>query len=284
MPIVRIPDPNALPTIQNDFVRQNNKSAVNFLQVNKPIWDDATNIVQGAIFQIGGTVYYCNASTAIGGAPSAYIKLTPSGDGSIVTPTYVADLTGVSWNNAYNGYYDVGGNAYIFDELIAIVAGEIVGAKTRLWRAFQIMLSLNVTFTANPIFSGDPTFSGNATFDNGIIANGGITEHSITYKDKIMDIGDWNMNLTGSISIAHGLNVNKIRSVLSLIQSDSGVILDPDGKYDGTVGGIGHYVYINGANVSVVRRTGSVYDISPNYNAVSPEISTRGWIVIKYVV
>ncbi len=116
MPIVRIPDPNALPTIPNDYVRQNNLIAIGFLQVNKSIWEDAANnIVQGAVFQVGGTIYYANAATAIGGVASAYIKLTPSGDGSTVAPTYIADLTGVTWNSTYNGYYDVSGNAYIFN-------------------------------------------------------------------------------------------------------------------------------------------------------------------------
>ena len=125
MPIVRIPYPNALPTIQADFVAQNNLIRTGFLQVNKSIWEDAANnIVQGAVFQIGGTIYYANAATAIGGGASAYIKLTPSGDGTIVTPTYVANLAGVSWNSAYNGYYDVGGNAYIFDEIDAYRDGE----------------------------------------------------------------------------------------------------------------------------------------------------------------
>ncbi len=173
MPIVRIPYPNALPTIQADFVAQNNLIRTGFLQVNKSIWEDAANnIVQGAVFQIGGTVYYCNAATAIGGGPSAYIKLTPSGDGSIVTPTYVANLAGVSWNSAHNGYYDVGNNAYVFDELVAIDAGEIAAANTRLWKAFTTLINGNFNFSGNPIFSGNPAFSGNPTFNNPITNNG----------------------------------------------------------------------------------------------------------------
>ena len=141
MPIVRIPYPNALPTLPADYVAQNNLIATGFLQVNKPIWEDAANnIVQGAVFQIGGTVYYCNAATAIGGGASAYIKLTPSGDGSTVAPTYVVDLTGVTWNSAYNGYYDVGGNAYVFDELVAYIAGEITALNIKLWKAMHVML------------------------------------------------------------------------------------------------------------------------------------------------
>ena len=270
MPIVRIPDPNALPTIQNDFVRQNNKSAVNFLQVNKPIWDDATNIVQGAIFQIGGTVYYCNASTAIGGAPSAYIKLTPSGDGSIVTPTYVADLTGVSWNNAYNGYYDVGGNAYIFDELIAIVAGEIVGAKTRLWRAFQIMLSLNVTFTANPIFSST------------INLTGGITENGVTHKTKIIPIGTWNMVTTVQVLVAHGLGSYRVvRSVVVQIRVDTDNAsnnLPAPLPAATTVEAIS----VNNTNIVIERATNGVFDNS-NYDIMGAD-GNRGWITIRYEV
>ena len=159
MPIVRIPDPNALPTIQNDYVRQNNKIATGFLQVNKPIWEDAANnIVQGAVFQVGGTVYHCTAATAIGGGASSYIKLTPSGDGSTLAPTYVADLTGVTWNSAYNGYYDVSGNLYVFDELVALQDGEIAAVNIRLWKAINTLLNGNFTFSGNPIFSGNPNF------------------------------------------------------------------------------------------------------------------------------
>ena len=119
-------------------------------------------------------------------------------------------------------------------------------------------------------------------FNRSLKVAGGIETDGTKFKTKKIDIGDWNMNSTSSVSKAHGVTLTKIRSVTSLIQSDSGLILDPDGKYDNTITGIGYYVYINNTNVFVTRRTGSVYDVSPNYNAVSPEISTRGWIIITY--
>ncbi len=100
---------------------------------------------------------------------------------------------------------------------------------------------------------------------------------------KIIDIGDWNMNSTTTVSKAHGVTLTKIRSVTSLIQDDSGLTLTPAAKFDSTIGGIGYYVYVNNTTVSVTRRTGSVYEVSPNYNAVSPEISTRGWMMIWYI-
>lgn len=144
MPIIRVPYGNALPTEQADYTKQNNLLAAGFMNVNKPIWEDAANnIVQGAIFQVGGTIYHCTAATAIGGVASDYIKLTPSGDGSSLTPTYVANLAGVTWNSAYNGYYDVGGNAYVFDEIEAFLGGQIPSANIKLWQGILKLLTLN---------------------------------------------------------------------------------------------------------------------------------------------
>ncbi len=275
MPIVRIPDPNALPTIQNDYVRQNNLIATGFLQVNKPIWESGGNIVQGAIFQIGGTVYHCTAATAIGGGASNYIKLTPSGDGSTLAPTYVADLTGVTWNSTYNGYYDVSGNAYVFDELAAILATEIAGANTRLWKALITMLTQNVTF------SGDPTFSGNATFDNDIIANGGIrTDGANTLKIKILDIGAWNMNVSiagaAIVTIAHGLTLANIRSITVIIRDDSdSLYMDYASQKDNS--NFQHLV-ASGANIIIRVAAGDFWDHA-DFNGGA----NRGWIKITYI-
>jgi hypothetical protein len=138
MSIVRVAYPNPLPSAQSDFVKQDNLIETGFLMINKPIWISGGNILQGNVFQCGGTVYYTDADTAIVGAASDYVKLVPNGDGSELDPEYVANLGGVSWNKVYNGYYDVGGNLYIFDELLAIQAGEIASANTRLWQAIKL--------------------------------------------------------------------------------------------------------------------------------------------------
>ena len=88
-----------------------------------------SNVVKGAVFQVGGATYLATADTAITGSASDYVKLTISVDGLSLAPSYVADLTGVTWSSTYNGYYDVGGNLYIFDELKAYAAGTIVAKK-----------------------------------------------------------------------------------------------------------------------------------------------------------
>jgi hypothetical protein len=154
MPINRIPYGEALPVSTQDYVRQNNLLETGFLRVNDPWPVVGGNIVQGAVFQIGGTVYLCTAATAIGGVPSNYVKLTPSGDGSTCAADYVANLAGVSWNSAFNGYYDIGGNYYVFNEMTALIAGEIAAVRTRLGNALNTLLGLNLTF------NGDNTFNG----------------------------------------------------------------------------------------------------------------------------
>jgi len=266
MPIVRIPYPNALPAEQNDYVKQNNLIETGFLQVNKPIWEDAANnIVQGAVFQVGGTVYYCTAATAIGGGASNYIKLTPSGDGSTLAPTYVVDLTGVTWDSAYNGYYDVSGNAYVFDELVAIDDGELAAANTRLWKAFTTLLGGNFTFSGVPVFSGDPTYT---------------TSNSIQWKLKIVSIGAWNMMTTPTVTIAHGLILADIIAVQATIINDAGTIQN---QLPGRVlsGSVDAYIgQRNATTVSLHTDTTGGYYYTTSYDGAG----NRGWIPIIYKV
>jgi hypothetical protein len=46
-------------------------------------------------------------------------------------------LTGVTWNSTYNGYYDVSGNLYVFDELLALYEDEITSLNNKLWNAIN---------------------------------------------------------------------------------------------------------------------------------------------------
>jgi hypothetical protein len=134
MPITRYPYPNSLPTDQQDFVKQNNLLITGFFRVNEPSSISGANVTKGAVFQIGGVIYYCTADTAIGGAASNYVKISPDVGGATCTASYVANLVGVSWNQAYNGYYDVGGNLYVFDEGRALQAGQIAAVVQRYLR------------------------------------------------------------------------------------------------------------------------------------------------------
>ena len=100
------------------------------------------HIAKGSFFAIGGSIYVADSDTAITGTSSAYVKLTPSG--TTASPSYVASLTGVTWSDTYNGYYDGSGNLYIFDEVVARNAGAITELKTtRNWKGLNTAVIAN---------------------------------------------------------------------------------------------------------------------------------------------
>ena len=86
-------------------------------------------IPQGIVLQIGGVVYRADSAETVTGTASKYVRVAPSG--ATATANYVTNLSGVSWNAQYNGYYDGSGNLYIFDENQALYDGAVATVKTR---------------------------------------------------------------------------------------------------------------------------------------------------------
>jgi len=119
MPINKLTSPQSTPTSLADWVAMKNLIESVYLGTELPVRIDYDNdlVLKGSVFQIGGSIYLADADTAITGTPSDYVKLTPSG--SIAAPSYVANLTGITWNDTYNGYYDGSGNLVVFDEMKA---------------------------------------------------------------------------------------------------------------------------------------------------------------------
>lgn len=125
MAINKITAPSEVPASVSDYQAQNDLLDVLNLAVLGADRVSGSNVVKSSVFNVGGAIYLADADTAITGSASAYVKLTVSVDGLTLAPSFVADLTGVSWNTAYLGYYDVDGNLYVFDEYDAFQAGEI---------------------------------------------------------------------------------------------------------------------------------------------------------------
>jgi len=99
-------------------------------------------------------------------------------------------------------------------------------------------------------------------------------------KVKYIEIGDWNMNSSGSgftsKTIAHGLaDHEKIRAYSVLIRNDAGTDLRDLHVETGTgVDGI------NSTNINLVANTGSFFDTA-TYSSTS---INRGYIKIEYIV
>jgi hypothetical protein len=116
---------------------------------------------------------------------------------------------------------------------------------------------------------------------NGVTAS--VTEINTlvgnTLKTKVINIGDWDMDVTSFLGVAHGLTVANIRSVSAMIRDDAGANNYPlvfDADSDGVMDGA---VYCAVSNVVMTRVTAGFFD-SVDFNATS---YNRGWIVIQYV-
>jgi len=96
----------------------------------------------------------------------------------------------------------------------------------------------------------------------------------------IVNIGDWDMDATASVSIAHGIaDYSKIRSVSVLIIPDAATTLIPlDTSFSGGVpaGSIGQ---IQSVNIPLFRTATGTFD-STNYDSTS---FNRGYITIQHI-
>jgi hypothetical protein len=104
----------AVTLIEKAFLNEENGIRIDY---------DNDLVLKGSVFQVGGSVYITTGDTSITGSSSDYVKLTVSG--SSLVPSYVANLSGVTWNSTYRGYYDGSGNLYVFDEMHAYFIEEI---------------------------------------------------------------------------------------------------------------------------------------------------------------
>ena len=94
-------------------------------------------------------------------------------------------------------------------------------------------------------------------------------------KIKIIDIGDWDMDATVSVTIAHGLTFANIRPPVSvLIRNDINTT-----RYEFVANTLAGYIYLGATNVILVRTAGSIFD-SVDYDSTS---FNRGWISLTYV-
>ena len=95
-------------------------------------------------------------------------------------------------------------------------------------------------------------------------------------KVKDINIGDWNMDVTNSVSVAHGLTLANIRNISASIRSDSEsahytLLPAPDNTLDGWIDAVTTVV-------PLYRLTGGLFD-SVNFDSTS---YNRGWVTIWY--
>lgn len=97
-------------------------------------------------------------------------------------------------------------------------------------------------------------------------------------RQKVVEIGDWNMDSTGTVYVAHGVTFDKIVGVRAIVRNDAN-----DGKYCISQGcgtyGRGEIDSINATNVRLDRTSGGTFD-SVDFDSTS---YNRGWVIIDYI-
>ena len=216
--------------------------------IDDVLWnDDATREALQEVFRVFGDNYIIQGVTGTTSITAGYIMLDSEllkVDAHTKTSTHFAKVT----------TYDAGGDATFND-----------GTPRQTWQKNR------ATITAG---SGSLAYATAQRLEDILDINKG-------FKTVMLDIGDWNMDSTTSVSVAHGLTYDDIISVEGWIRSDSAGVpfkgpIDFVDNSSGLSAGAGS---VGSTNVTLSRVSGGFYD-DTNYDQTS---YNRGWIIIQYL-
>jgi hypothetical protein len=134
---IKIEGPGDAPSELTDWQKISALFQATWLRLNSPLIVDGSTIKRGSAVNVGGQWYVASLDEAITGSASDYVKLTVSGE--TLTASFASNLSSVSWNDEWSGWYDVSGNNYQFDEVKAFS----VGAINRIYSNERFFPSLN---------------------------------------------------------------------------------------------------------------------------------------------
>jgi len=98
---------------------------------------------------------------------------------------------------------------------------------------------------------------------------------------KLVNIGNWDMDTTASVSVTHGLSLGNIVGVRAVISSDTGALYSLSQLYyPGSPDNQGGISSIGTTTISLYRVAGGLFD-SASFNYAS---MNRGYIIFDYAV
>ncbi len=180
--------------------------------------------------------------------------------------THISTVTGNPHVVAHSQLADKGTNDHAaIDSHIADVTGDPHNIEA------DTLTLINKTL--------DGTATGNVVTKVSSIAEVGASKE---IKLKVLEIGDWDMDATAEVDVAHGLTYANIRSITGILRADSDVSpahahMIPD--HDETTGRTEiHFHEVNATNVHIHRHNSSEFN-GADYDETS---YNRGWLVIWY--
>ena len=190
-------------------------------------------------------------------------------------------------------YWEIGKDATASAQGTALLWGDMVGnviiggGRTKATSAVNVLHVLNGTAPSAALANGVTFYSkdwnGAGTAVPHVYDEEGLSgplvkvtsEEAINI--KYIDIGDWDMDATVNVSVAHNLTASKIRSVEAYILSDDSANYLPI-NVDLAAAGVRGSVHVQGANIYLDRLTGGGFD-STAYDSTS---FNRGYIRVEY--
>ena len=107
-------------------------------------------------------------------------------------------------------------------------------------------------------------------------------DSGIVLRKTIIDIGDWDMDATTTINVAHGLSATEwktVRSMSGFIRNDADTVYYPITMANGnTFAADVGFGYIDSTNVNFTRLGGGAFD-NTSYDQTS---FNRGWVTLEY--
>ena len=259
------------------------------------------SITAGSEFEVDGTFYeFPIDEAAVAGGWGAiavstvvYMYLVPAGAAhtwiySIVAPTW--DTAKQGWyngaNRCFGGLYKDAGGDYSAKWFYRTGIGGVQNFK-EYGDGHLGPIDCAETIHADGAIDSSTTLHAGTTVEGhaGVIAGHG----NATLLKKVINMGDWNMDTTNELSLAHGLGASwkNVRSIKGMLRddTDSAYYCIPtavqlvDGHADLFFGRLLGEPAIDATNIHLFRTTGGAFD---NAGFDSTPFN-RGWITIEYV-
>ncbi len=230
--------------------------------LTNPATTAASSIATGSVMELSGSFYVFTdtAITLAAGTPSAaqavYYTVIPSAGGSTVT--VVMEGTAPTWVDSKQGFYASAAST------VRYIGGTYIGTAATYFNKFIYTPDMLYRYLL-PLGETWPEFP---------------TVKVPTIKMKVIEIGDWNMVATTSVTINHGLSdYLKTREVLAMIRHDNDTFLYPLMGVDASGTLTGGVSAIAATAITLVRVGGAVRFDNVAFDSTS---YNRGWIIIKY--
>lgn len=208
------------------------------------------------------------------------LEFTPStaaGGGTFTTPlmSLYEGVVNIGMGNAVGNYrlnVRASGNHNIGWDNSSYLLGILgYGSDTNRGK-----ITLNSGGVAKTTISAEATGVAPITVDSTTVCTNLNADMVDGLHTTVIQIGDWDMDATAGITVAHGLTLSKIRHISAIVYADAGGAIYDFNGFNGETNSL----YADATNVALDRATTPGYFDNTGFNQTS---FNRGWITIQHI-